>query len=1032
MVDVVADRVVVELFAKLDQYDRGVAASETASRRAFNGIQTGANRMEGSLKSSFMSGASGAAMMSKAVSTLTGVLGAAALIGYARQLIATGDVLKDTSDQLGITTQELQGLDSAARDTGASPERLRMALSALTDQLGDAEKGEGQLAKMMRAMNVPLGTTMQVMYDLADRTKNAATQNERMSIATTAFGRAGKSLVPLLAQGSDGIKRLFDEAQRKGQIWDPETVAKLDAANDAIERLKVKFAGKVANPFTEILNGPVDQIAENFDKLAEAGIALGVVFAGRGLGHVFAQFNESVAAGKAILIDATNASRDRAQVAFAEARAVEMTAAAEREAAAARVAALRQGVATAGVQRRSATGAFETQVTEYGRAAQSEAIAAATAREVAMTQQLAVAERELALADTTVSAAAGRATLAQETLNVAQRATTISARAATVAVNGLKGVLAFFGGPIGFAITALTIAMMALANTTDRVTDATNRTKEGEDGFWKVVDRTTLKIKEQNAALVENERRWNAKTVRDNAGVLSGGVNDLLLGGARDYPGTRHTWSGSMASDQLAIARQGDALIARFKAGGDYSAEAFTRLENSVLTLQERWPGFGQRTLEQVDNLKKLALASDQAAARMAVLTGKATPEQKRILQGDMVPTSPATGRPNVPLSDAEKKEAEARALARKEALTKTVTDEKDAATSLVKAQGEAAVIAANGTAAQSAAIIKQINDSAKAETNAIEAKRLEEIAALEKLQKGWADYGKAVDNINAAAKSRTKAIEVKRDSDLSEAGGGPLVRQAIAQGKEVVARYEAESEAIGLTAAKTERLLFVLQALYEAKSKDITLTDAQRMAIEAEGDAIEAAIEKHEKLAAVNLRAVNEADALRDAIAGIASGDPFGNVIKQLEQTIIKLEVIDPIIENLFGKRGTTLSGGGGMLSGMFGGYNTAGDALMSLIPSFDSGTNSAPGGLSVVHQNELLNLPKGAQVIPAARSLDMLRSNKTSSVSVQVAGSSVVMNGNADGATVGQVKDILDARDKALAANFHKLVYAANRDHF
>lgn len=60
-------------------------------------------------------------------------------------------------------------------------------------------------------------------------------------------------------------------------------------------------------------------------------------------------------------------------------------------------------------------------------------------------------------------------------------------------------------------------------------------------------------------------------------------------------------------------------------------------------------------------------------------------------------------------------------------------------------------------------------------------------------------------------------------------------------------------------------------------------------------------------------------------------------------------------------------------LLSGLAGGGGGAGifSSVLSLIPGFASGTNSAPGGLAVVGERgpELVNLPRGSQVVPNNR---------------------------------------------------------------
>lgn len=64
----------------------------------------------------------------------------------------------------------------------------------------------------------------------------------------------------------------------------------------------------------------------------------------------------------------------------------------------------------------------------------------------------------------------------------------------------------------------------------------------------------------------------------------------------------------------------------------------------------------------------------------------------------------------------------------------------------------------------------------------------------------------------------------------------------------------------------------------------------------------------------------------------------------------------------------------GGGPMSGLFG--QTPGTGILSFIPGFAGGTNSAPGGMALVGERgpELVNLPKGSQVIPSSQTMQMM----------------------------------------------------------
>lgn len=231
-------------------------------------------------------------------------LSAAAVIGFGRSILNTADALSDASQQLGITTQQLQGLDYAARVSGASSEKLVQALSFLSDGLGEAQRGEGDLAKFMRENNVAMGTTVEVLYDVADRVKNATTQTEKMNIATTALGaKGGKSMVSFLNQGADGLRRLQAEAGKKGQIWDADTIAKLDSAKDSfatLEKALVNVAALPASAFINDLAGLLNAIGDGkvIEGLKKLGYIMPVV-AGVGIGARFGGLAGAAAGGAA-------------------------------------------------------------------------------------------------------------------------------------------------------------------------------------------------------------------------------------------------------------------------------------------------------------------------------------------------------------------------------------------------------------------------------------------------------------------------------------------------------------------------------------------------------------------------------------------------------------------------------------------------------------------------------------------------------------------------------------------------------------
>ena len=115
----------------------------------------------------------------------------------------------------------------------------------------------------------------------------------------------------------------------------------------------------------------------------------------------------------------------------------------------------------------------------------------------------------------------------------------------------------------------------------------------------------------------------------------------------------------------------------------------------------------------------------------------------------------------------------------------------------------------------------------------------------------------------------------------------------------------------------------------------------------------------------------------LTDIVSGTKSvslgfSDMASAVIKAIEQMIIKIMIVQPLMQALQQAVGGLGGlGGVGNFLGLGGGASqltTLGGGLGSLPPMYASGTDSAPGGWSIVGENgpELLNLTPGARVVP------------------------------------------------------------------
>lgn len=113
----------------------------------------------------------------------------------------------------------------------------------------------------------------QSLLSIADAYKKAGGGAEGDTIAFEAFGRQGKALIPVLAQGREGLQQLYDEAGRHGLILDQSEIDKAYQFKIATRELGQSFqglevqVGEALIPTLLKLTGTAETVLSFFDKL---------------------------------------------------------------------------------------------------------------------------------------------------------------------------------------------------------------------------------------------------------------------------------------------------------------------------------------------------------------------------------------------------------------------------------------------------------------------------------------------------------------------------------------------------------------------------------------------------------------------------------------------------------------------------------------------------------------------------------------------------------------------------------------------
>lgn len=182
---------------------------------------------------------------------LAGLVGAGGLALMVKQSLDTTDRLGKLSKQLGITTQNLGSMKLAADLGGTSLETFaKGARRAGRNAFDFIVKGTGEAAEAFRALGISqedlkpiLNDYMAILGLVADRMNELPDGALKATLAAKILGERAVELVPALAGGSAELEKYRKEAERFGLALSGDAVKGVEAANDAMTRLKAVFQG---------------------------------------------------------------------------------------------------------------------------------------------------------------------------------------------------------------------------------------------------------------------------------------------------------------------------------------------------------------------------------------------------------------------------------------------------------------------------------------------------------------------------------------------------------------------------------------------------------------------------------------------------------------------------------------------------------------------------------------------------------------------------------------------------------------------
>lgn len=235
-------------------------------------------RLSGDWKKELASMAGSAAKWGAA----TAAAAAAGAAVFIKSAIDQADAAGILAGKLGITTEALTKLEYAAKLSDVSQSALEGSLKKLSVTLTNAQDPASKAAQAFNAIGLSARELIALPADqqlgrIGDALNNVENQSQRAALAQKIFGRSGIELLPILAEGSAGIRALGEEAERFGVVISGDLAARAGLFNDNLDRLKTAAEGvglAVADQLLEPMNDLSNQLIElSQDKEVAEGIA---------------------------------------------------------------------------------------------------------------------------------------------------------------------------------------------------------------------------------------------------------------------------------------------------------------------------------------------------------------------------------------------------------------------------------------------------------------------------------------------------------------------------------------------------------------------------------------------------------------------------------------------------------------------------------------------------------------------------------------------------------------------------------------
>ena len=223
-----------------------------------------------------------------------------AMLGMAKSTADYAGSVNDMSEATGVGAEAWQKMTYAAKMSGIEQEKLATSLVKFDKTIADAASGSKTAAQTFKDLGIKIKDASgkmrapdEILSDVAEVFSKVEGGAAKTALACELFGKSGAELMPMLNEGKTGLTRLYEAAQRTGNLLSAEAITasdefgkKMDAVGLQVKGLGLQLGASLAPAVHKLVNrvsGIIQKVADWMQQnpqLAETIGKVGMVLAG--------------------------------------------------------------------------------------------------------------------------------------------------------------------------------------------------------------------------------------------------------------------------------------------------------------------------------------------------------------------------------------------------------------------------------------------------------------------------------------------------------------------------------------------------------------------------------------------------------------------------------------------------------------------------------------------------------------------------------------------------------------------------------